>query len=507
MRRLGVFERKIIAAIWAVGLVTVAGAIVLGLRAVREAYQVGVNRPVGQELEAGLEARREVVLGLRASAQQTARAIANDAQLNEALQLGAHDATKDDVGAIDQALDANLARYANVRSISVRYRGRTLTKSRMNDEAQAQPEHAFEAPTFHGGATVTASFELPKTKLDAFERAGQLVDVYSRLEKNTRYVSATYLAVYIAFLFLVIIGITILAATLTERVTRRVAVIARATRRVGAGDLDLQLPVEATDEVGDLTRAFNQMVRDMKNSRERIDYLQRIGAWQEFARRLAHEIKNPLTPIQLAVQEVHRRYNGDDTAYRRTLDDAKNIVEEEVATLRRLVGEFSSFAKLPDVHLERADLNDFLEDTEKSFALSDAETSAGNEVVFERAAEPLPVRIDTMMLKRGIDNLRTNAIQALVNAGKAGKIRISCQRNGAFAEIVVDDNGPGIPADVRERVFDPYYTTKVEGTGLGLPIVKKIVLEHDGEIMCEASASGGALFRIRLPIAHDGELS
>src|SRR5262249_36873530 len=125
-------------------------------------------------------------------------------------------------------------------------------------------------------------------------------------------------------------------------------------------DLAVRVPVTGDDELGDLARTFNKMLGEMAQSRARIEFLQRIGAWQQMAQRLAHEIKNPLTPIQLAVQECHRKYGGDDPRFRALLDTTLEIVEEEVGTLRRLVGDFSNFARLPHAELRDASLRDFL---------------------------------------------------------------------------------------------------------------------------------------------------
>jgi nitrogen fixation/metabolism regulation signal transduction histidine kinase len=291
---------------------------------------------------------------------------------------------------------------------------------------------------------------------------------------------------------------------LSRRVTRRVTQLAAATRRLGSGDLAVQVPIDVHDEIGELTRDFNTMVRDLRESRTRIDYLQRIGAWQEFARRLAHEIKNPLTPIQLAIQELHRSYRGDDAAYARRLADARSIIEEEVAALRRLTSEFSAFAKLPEAILAQADLNDFLREAARSLEGAvkiDEDNGPSAELSFELCEEALPVLIDAMMLKRCLDNLVRNAAQALEREPGLHRVLIRTARSQDQAVLEVHDNGPGIAESERQRVFDPYFTTKVEGTGLGLPIVKKVVLEHAGAIQCIASPLGGALFRIELPLA------
>ena len=185
------------------------------------------------------------------------------------------------------------------------------------------------------------------------------------------------------------------------------------------------------------------------------------------------------------------------------LDDAKIIIEEEVATLRRLVGEFSSFAKLPEPQLEHADLAEFATDAMKSLSIEHGDGHALH-VRLDAPSERVPVNIDAMMLKRCVDNLVRNAAQALKNANVAqAQIEIRVRRENHDAVLEVSDNGPGVPEDARARVFEPYYTTKADGTGLGLAIVKKIVLEHGGEISYAPSKTGGACFRIALPLLRN----
>src|SRR5690606_25812241 len=192
-------------------------------------------------------------------------------------------------------------------------------------------------------------------------------------------------------------------------------------------------------------------------------------------------------------------------AFRAKLDEAVDMIEEEVLTLRRLVGEFSAFARLPTAHLEESDLADFLSDVERGVPgmLEDLEAHGAPPVrVHVRTPdEPLPAQIDAMMLRRGVDNLVRNAAQAAAAAHPdgGGEVWVEAHRDPPCLVITVRDNGGGVPTDDVERIFDPYYTTKSEGTGLGLPIVKKVVLEHGGTLDYETSEEGGALFRIELP--------
>ena len=205
------------------------------------------------------------------------------------------------------------------------------------------------------------------------------------------------------------------------------------------------------------------------------------------ARRLAHEIKNPLTPIQLMVQELQARYTGDDPRYRKLLDDAREIVSEEIAGLRRQVDAFTAFAKLPRVEPRPLDLAEVALDVARDGVLT-----------VDAPAEPVTVRGDRLLLRRALANLVDNAREA-----GARTVRVTWRRDGDRALLFLDDDGPGVDAEVRDRLFDPYVTSKPHGTGLGLAIVKKTVLEHGGHVDLSASPSplGGARFELSLPLA------
>jgi len=294
---------------------------------------------------------------------------------------------------------------------------------------------------------------------------------------------------------------------------RRLAGVAAAAAQVGAGDLTVRLPALGTD-LDVLADTFNQMVEELQLSRERVDYLQRLAGWQDVARRLAHEIKNPLTPIQLAVQEITRKYTGDDERFKRALDTAREVVEEEVATLRRLVMAFSEFAQLPEVKPVAADLAEFVRDmaTSRQFLEEAAGDTGAVKVLFEAGDVPIPVMIDRIMLKRAFENLLRNAVQAI--GARGGTVWVRAERRrvlvpgpaGRPAEevdqawLVVEDDGPGIPEAHRARVFTPYFTTKREGTGLGLAIVRKVAIDHAGDVGLEERPGGGARFVIALPL-------
>lgn len=496
------FERKILFAIGLTVLVTLGGAIFFAQGALREVYRVGVNARFGQELERGVEARREQLMALRDSSEQIADAVgwAVESELRQRQTLAEPDAM----------LSQLIERYPSVRAIDVVEGNNSV--ARVSRAAVTDPEPTRATVRTRQirarGRTYQVAVEVivPEAYFDRLQEAGAVADVYSRLQRKSASVSDVYVYVFGALVFLVIVVAFLIGAVVSRRVTRRVTVLAEASRRVGAGDFTVTVPTGANDEVTELTQAFNDMVRDIRDSRTRIEYLQRIGAWQDFARRLAHEIKNPLTPIQLAVQEMDDTYEGDDQDYRHKLEHARAIVEEEVATLRRLVGEFSAFAKLPRADLSEADLGDLMHSIEDSVPaiLEDIgrDGPAKVDVRVHYATKPMRVHMDSMMLRRGIDNILRNAVQAVYRdkPSGGGRVLVRAYAVDDCAFVEVRDNGPGIARENWERVFDPYYTTKSEGTGLGLAIVKKVVLEHGGEVALDDAPEGGARFTIELPL-------
>jgi len=299
-----------------------------------------------------------------------------------------------------------------------------------------------------------------------------------------------------------LVVVLLLAAALglfiARRATGRVAALSDAARRVGEGDLTVRVAPRGSDELDDLGRAFDRMVAELSEARSRLGYMQKLAAWQEVARRLAHEIKNPLTPIQLAVQELASKYRGDDPGYQKLLGTAQEILTEEVGAIRRLVDDFSAFAKLPKVAPVPVDLGQVVDD----FSRAHPEWQKALEV--ERRG-PIGALCDRMLIRRVLANLVENAVQAAESTGRAPTVRIALAEGESAASLFVDDNGPGVAADARERIFDPYMTTKEHGTGLGLAIVRKIMLDHGGDVRVAETPSplGGARFIVTLPVVPE----
>ena len=301
----------------------------------------------------------------------------------------------------------------------------------------------------------------------------------------------------------------LLGTLLTRATTRRLDRIVSAAGRVGAGDLTVRVEDHHRDEIGDLSREFNSMVQDLRDSHDRVAYLQRVSAWQEIARRLAHEIKNPLTPILLAMQQLDTKfeqYLGRPERFRPLLKEALEIVQEEVGTLRSLVREFSQFGRLPQVTPEAVGVAGFVEDFVKTNP--QLTQQAAIRVVVQPLAQKSRVELDAVLMRRALVNVIQNAIDAAneKHGGEPGAIAIdlSLSRDDDRLIVAVEDNGPGIEPQRLARVFEPYFTTKQTGTGLGLPIVKKIVLDHGGWVTLEnREESEGCRLVMSFPVAEE----
>ncbi|MEB2310930.1 MAG: ATP-binding protein [Sorangiineae bacterium] len=468
---------------------------------------------VGAHLWRSLALYQELARTVKASMRVEAAAIAAREDIRQAAARG-------DQAALAEALRAPFDDHADLVSLTVEDaegtrlgfadRGRPLDPKKENALEVTRP--LSDAAEGEAAPQLTAVFAADRARFDELDEMSQFVDTYQRIERGRHTYDKRFVYAFAALLGITILGAVGVGVLLSRGVSTRISELADATRLVGAGDLSIRVPESGTDEIADLARAFNRMLSEVGASRARIEYLQRIGAWQEMARRLAHEIKNPLTPIQLAVQEVHRRYSDGDAGYTKLLDTTLEIVEDEVATLRRLVSEFSDFARMPQAELVEQDLVTFLAEQRERMKVLDEEgterdgdSSAhlpGEGFAVELPSGPALACIDKQLLRRALINLIRNAAQAIGEAGRAGgRIVVRLHRRGDYWVIDIDDDGPGIAEELRDAIFDPYVTTKTDGTGLGLAIVKKIVVEHGGSIRAEASPLGGARIRVELPVA------
>ena len=288
-------------------------------------------------------------------------------------------------------------------------------------------------------------------------------------------------------------GVVVLASLVGIQIgfgiTNPLYALIKGTREMARDNLDYRIPPGRDDEIGLLIDSFNKMAEDLKENRRKRLEAEQIAAWREIARRLAHEIKNPLTPIQLTVQQIRDKYPGKDPAYAKLINDCTEIVTEEVENLRALVQEFADFARLPSLSLSQNDLNTTIRDVVRLYP--DAQ------IRLDLQPDLPELNLDVEQMRRVLINLIENGIEA---AGQSGSLTIRTFVQEDQIRFLVNDSGPGVPPEERRRIFQPYVSTKESGMGLGLAVVRGIVEEHGGLITAADGPEGGAQFEIQLPV-------
>jgi len=285
---------------------------------------------------------------------------------------------------------------------------------------------------------------------------------------------------------------------IAARVSRPIEQLARAAENVASGNWDTQVPVRGNDEVSVLAESFNHMTEQLTSQREKLVQSERVAAWRELARRLAHELKNPLFPLQLTVENLVRARQLPAGEFDEVFQESTRTLGMEIGNLKAIIGRFSDFSKMPKPELERIDAKDVVERVSSLYANASAHEDA--KIVFEKsvADEPMPLMADPELMHRALSNLVLNAMDAMPHGGT---LTVSAKPREEQVEIRVADTGEGLTPEECERLFTPYYTTKQHGTGLGLAIVQSVIADHAGRIAVESRTGGGAEFVITLPKA------
>ncbi len=294
----------------------------------------------------------------------------------------------------------------------------------------------------------------------------------------------------------------LLSVWVSARVTRPIERLAKGAREVAAGDWSVRVETRSRDEVGQLTRAFNEMTRQLAEQRDRLVQAERVAAWRELARRLAHELKNPLFPLQLTLENLQRAREQTPEQFDEIFDESTATLRAELENLKTIVARFSDFSKMPAPQLQPVSVNDAVRTAVRVY---DAQFSIiGRPPIRPELYldESLPaIQADPDLLHRALSNLVLNSLDAMP-AG--GTLTIRTAQNNGTVRVEVSDTGTGLTTEECERLFTPYYTTKRHGTGLGLAIVQSVVSDHHGKISVESVHGAGATFRIELPVRPAG---
>jgi len=289
----------------------------------------------------------------------------------------------------------------------------------------------------------------------------------------------------------------------SARITRPVEELAKGAREVATGRWDTRIEVRASDEVGQLAIAFNDMTRTLASQKERLVQTERVAAWRELARRLAHELRNPLFPMQITIENLQKARRLDAKQFMEVFNESTATLKAELANLNTIVGRFSDFSKMPAPKIVRVNVNEVLRNAVRLF--EPQFTAVGKPTITPELflTDPLPeIDADPDLLHRAFQNLVLNALDAMP-AG--GTLTLRTSEHDGNVRIEVADTGKGLTPEECSRLFTPYYTTKQMGTGLGLAIIQSVISDHHGTISVTSEEGHGAAFRIELPQRQAGQ--
>jgi nitrogen fixation/metabolism regulation signal transduction histidine kinase len=291
----------------------------------------------------------------------------------------------------------------------------------------------------------------------------------------------------------------------SRRITRPVEELADGARDVASGHWNAHIDVRGNDEIGLLAGAFNDMTRTLAAQKEKLVQTERVAAWRELARRLAHELRNPLFPLQITVENLQRARQLGPEQFQEVFGEATATLKAELANLNSIVGRFSDFSKMPAPQLTRVNVNETLRNVVRLFEAQFNAVGKPSITTEYFLNDSLPeIDADPDLLHRAFQNLVLNALDAMP-AG--GTLSLRTSDGGDTARIEVSDTGKGLTPEECSRLFTPYYTTKLQGTGLGLAIVQSVISDHHGTISVSSEEGRGATFRIDLPKRQAGAVA
>jgi len=325
----------------------------------------------------------------------------------------------------------------------------------------------------------------------------QAVNFYYEIENKQFGIKITFAIIYILVVGLLLFISTIIAITFADKLTKPIINLINASEKISKGEFDVKVPeINSDKEFLILNKNFNQMIEKLKKQQDKLIATERYAAWETVARKLAHEIKNPLTPIQLSIDRLQDKFYPKISGGQKEFKNYLITINRQIKDIENLVNEFSSFARMPNPVLKKIEINNVIKRAIDFYKLSSL-----NDISFQSFSEKLFINGDPDQLYRVFTNLIKNSEESISeikekNIDFKGKISVEINDNKDYIAIKLTDNGTGIIDST--KIMTPYFTTKKEGTGLGLPIVSKIINEHFGDIIF-ANNNPGAKITITLP--------
>jgi len=320
----------------------------------------------------------------------------------------------------------------------------------------------------------------------------QAVSFYYSVENSQTGIKVTFAVIYIIVVTLLLFLSTSIAITFASRLTKPIVNLIGASKAISKGTLDVKVPnIESDDEFRQLNANFNSMIDRLKKQQDKLLATERHEAWESVARKLAHEIKNPLTPIQLSIDRLREKYSSKINSDGEDFEKYLETINRQIKDIENLVNEFSNFARMPRPIFKKINIIDVI-----NRSVDFVKMSSKNKININTIKKKLMISGDLEQLNRVFINLIKNSEESFLDMVKKdpnfkGKIDIEIISNNDYIVVRLTDNGTGI-SDIK-RVMTPYFTTKTKGTGLGLPIVSKIINEHSGDFLIKNKKDGNGI--------------
>ena len=322
----------------------------------------------------------------------------------------------------------------------------------------------------------------------------QAVNFYYTVENNRTGIKITFAIIYIVIVSMLLFLTIVLAITFAGRLTKPIINLISASKNISLGRLDSKVPeVESDEEIKILNKNFNNMIDRLKKQQDKLLVAERYSAWESVARKLAHEIKNPLTPIQLSIDRLKEKYSDKLKDDKSEFSKYLETINRQIFDIKKLVNEFSDFARMPKPILRKVKINDILNRVISFYQMSDSKL---NIKLTNNMSKDNFINADSEQLYRAFLNLIKNSLEAIEekkqkNSNLQGKIVVEINTNNEYIVVKMLDNGIGF--DNTENITRPYYTTKKNGSGLGLSIVNKIISDHNGSIKLSNTKNGAKI--------------
>ena len=336
------------------------------------------------------------------------------------------------------------------------------------------------------------------------QQTGEAVSFYYAVQEKKTGIKITFVIIYLLIVSLLLFLSIIISINFASRLTLPIVNLIGASEKISIGDLNAKVPLIETDkEFKKLNQNFNSMIDKLKKQQDKLLATERHAAWESVARKLAHEIKNPLTPIQLSIDRIREKYLNNDKDSNKQFSNYLNTITKQIQDIEHLVDEFSDFARMPKAILKKIDLNKVISRSLNLHELSETDIN----FAFSEGKMSCNIMGDEDQLNRVFINLIKNSMESIYekkskNVDFKGKINVDIKEDSDYIYVTIVDNGVGFGQVNKTKMLTPYFTTKKEGTGLGLAIVTKIISDHNSTILFN-SVKDGAKVEIVVPKYYD----